>query len=253
LYAVPIFLIALIVGTILCCTVFFKIEIITAEGNTRYTAEQIIAASGIVRGDNLLRLKKNTAAGSITEKLVYAETVIVKKRLPNEVIVTVSEPEQMAVVTLGTSSCVLISGKGRILEYGYTGTGIRYEGLTDPVVEDGYLMTADTDGLARLNAVAAAFDSSAPAGITAAGTASATVNYAVWADRVKILLGSTEDLARKIKFVKYFIENGLGEDESGVADVSTGKQLYFDPGPLTGYGGIPVASEPDESPHESAE
>ncbi|HOP10607.1 MAG TPA: FtsQ-type POTRA domain-containing protein [Oscillospiraceae bacterium] len=234
LYAVPIFLIALIVGTILCCTVFFKIEMVTVEGNTRYTADQIIAASGIETGENLLRLKKDQIIEGITDNLCYAETVTIKKQLPNEVIITVSEPQHTAVVTLGASNLLLISGKGRVLEYGYSGAGIRYEGLTDLTIENGYIATAEIDVLARLSAINAAFEDGGFGGITAVGTTSATVNYAVWADRIKIQLGSDEDLTQKVKFAKYFIENELGENETGVADVSAGKQLYFDPGPWTG-------------------
>lgn len=252
LYAVPIFLIALIVGTVLCCTVFFKIEKVTVEGNTRYIPEQILAASGIETGKNLLRLKKDRVIAAIQNNLAYAETVTVQKRLPNEVVITVGEPEHMAVVTLGASNDILVSGKGKVLEYGYTGEGIRYEGLSDLTVENGYIATSDTGVLERLNAIASSFEDSALTGITAVGTASATVNYAVWANRIKILLGSAEDLAQKIKFAKYFIENELGENEVGVADVSAGKQLYFDPGFWSGAQEIPVQSDPAQSlPAES--
>lgn len=243
LYAVSIFLIALLIGTVLCSTVLFKINMITVEGNTRYTPDRIIAASGIEIGDNLLRLKKNKVIDAITDNLAYAETITIKKQLPNEVVITVSEPEHTAVVTLGESSFVLISGKGRVLEYNYAGEGIRYDGLSDLTIENGYISADEADNLARLNAIAAAFDDGALTQITAVGTASATVNYAVWANRVKILLGSSEDLAQKIKFIKYFIDNELSENEIGVADVSAGKQLYFDPGDW----GVPVVTEPAQS------
>ncbi|HNX13890.1 MAG TPA: FtsQ-type POTRA domain-containing protein [Oscillospiraceae bacterium] len=235
LYAVPIFLIAVIVGTVLCSTVFFKIETITVKGNTRYTSDQIIAASGIELGDNLIRLKKNKVIYGIAANLEYAETITLKKQLPGEVVITVSEPAQTAIVTLGASNYVLISGKGRILEYNYSGEGIRYEGILNLTIENGFIAAGEAETLARLNDVTAAFSEGALTQITAVGTSSATGNYVVWANRVKILLGSSDDLAQKVKFAKYFIENELGENETGVADVSAGKQLYFDPSPLTEY------------------
>lgn len=247
LYAIPIFLIALIVGTILCCTVLFKIETVTVEGNTRYTADQVIAASGIETGENLLRLKKSKVIDGITDNLVYAETVTIQKRLPNEILIIVSEPTRTAVITLGASNEVLISGKGRVLEYGYGGSGIRYEGLSDMVIESGFVVTDDAGALERINTIAKAFEDGMLAQITAIGTTSATGNYVVWADRIKIMLGSVEELTQKVKFAKYFIENELGDNETGVADVSAGKQLYFDPGVLNGYAEEPIQSIPEKS------
>ncbi len=250
LFAVPIFLIALIAGTVLCCTVFFKVETVTVRGNTRYTPTQIITASGIEIGDNLLRLKKSKAITGIEDNLCYAETVTVQKRLPNEIIINVGEPVRTAIISSGADDFVLISGKGRVLEYGYGGVGIRYEGL-DVTVENGYAVGSD-GALERLNDIAGAFEEGGLAQITAIGTNSPTVHYAVWARRVKIQLGPADDLAQKVKFAKYFIETELGENEVGIADVSAGKRLYFDPGVWAAESEtIPEPSEPEEASAQS--
>ena len=46
-FLVLLFVLAVGVGVILSLTVFFKIESISASGSSKYSAEEIIAASGI--------------------------------------------------------------------------------------------------------------------------------------------------------------------------------------------------------------
>ena len=71
-------LLAVGAGVILSLTVFFKIESISASGSSKYSAEEIIAAAGIKKGDNLFissvndeslnascRISKITVKGSL--------------------------------------------------------------------------------------------------------------------------------------------------------------------------------------------
>lgn len=97
------------------CVVFFRVNEVTVAGNSRYTAEEIIAASGIRTGDNLITLSQSRVAGSIRTQLPYVETVTVRRQLPDGVLLTVTE--RVAAASIESSGGRwLISSQGKVLE-----------------------------------------------------------------------------------------------------------------------------------------
>jgi len=79
-------------------TVFFQLEQVVVSGNVRYTAQEVEAASGLMPGDNLFRLNKSGVSSDIRETLPYVEGVNIMRRLPNTIVITVSECDAVAVV-----------------------------------------------------------------------------------------------------------------------------------------------------------
>ena len=66
----------LICGAIgLALAMFFKVEDIEVNGNSRYSKEQIVAAAEVKPGDNLFLLNKYDAAARIRQQLPYVEVV----------------------------------------------------------------------------------------------------------------------------------------------------------------------------------
>ena len=60
----------LILGALVAgCLVFFRVDEVLISGNQRYTAEEIILASGVEQGENLFALNKNEIAGKILRGL----------------------------------------------------------------------------------------------------------------------------------------------------------------------------------------
>ena len=55
-------------------TVFFQVETIAVVGSSRYTPEEVIAASGVAVGDNLFRMNKNQVSQRIRQQLPYIGT-----------------------------------------------------------------------------------------------------------------------------------------------------------------------------------
>ena len=109
---------------------FFKVDTITVTGNSRYTANQIIEASGIETGDNMFFLNKYHASERITAALPYVETVRISRQLPDTLVVTVECTAPAAVSQDG--KLWLLSGDGKIVD-AKTGDGKQYavvEGLT---------------------------------------------------------------------------------------------------------------------------
>lgn len=97
------------------CIVFFRVNTIEVVGNVRYTAEEIIEASGIRQGDNLIILPGIRVSAQIQTKLPYVERVAIQRVYPDGVIVKVTERVAAASVDSAEGRW-LISSQGKLLE-----------------------------------------------------------------------------------------------------------------------------------------
>ena len=79
-------------------TLFFKVETITVSGTTEYSSEEIITASGIQQGDNLFLLNKYEIYESILEKLPYVSSVSISRKLPDTLLIEVTDSNQGGVI-----------------------------------------------------------------------------------------------------------------------------------------------------------
>ena len=144
-------IIAILAALTMGATVFFQLEQVVVSGNSRYTAQEVEAASGLQPGDNLFRMNKNRVAGDIREKLPYIEGVNIVRNFPSTIVITVQEWNAVAKVEptelkdedlspeveegeakpeLADRSW-LISVKGKLLETaGEDSTAIRVTGLS---------------------------------------------------------------------------------------------------------------------------
>ena len=87
-------LVILCAGVFLVIGIFFRIDSVTVTGESRYSAEEVIAASGVSNGDNLIFKSESSAAELITKELPYIGSVKFKRRLPStlEIEITATEP-----------------------------------------------------------------------------------------------------------------------------------------------------------------
>lgn len=83
----------LLLGVVLISvfTFLFPVKTITVQGNERYTAKEIIAASGIEQGDNILALGSKGIQSKIRAGCPYVYEVTLQRKLPTAVIITVVE------------------------------------------------------------------------------------------------------------------------------------------------------------------
>ena len=77
---------------ILLRTKLFPVKNITAQGSEIYSAQEIIAASGITAGKTpIFSIGTDNVLKRFHTKLPYIETVSVKRKLPDTVVITVSD------------------------------------------------------------------------------------------------------------------------------------------------------------------
>ncbi len=99
------------------CIVFFRVDQVTVEGNSRYTQAEIVAATGIEEGDNMFLLNKYQAIDAMLAELPYVESVSIRRALPSTIRVTVTECTVAAAVEdADTGTWWLVSSGGKLLE-----------------------------------------------------------------------------------------------------------------------------------------
>ena len=109
------FLLVIGVAILLCFTVLFKLETVSVSGSSRYSAEEIVKASGLVKGENLFRQDLDKASSRVEEALPYIGEAQVSRKLPAEIVITVSEAQIAGVVEFEGQK-ILLDAKGKVLE-----------------------------------------------------------------------------------------------------------------------------------------
>ncbi len=116
LYAILVVVLAVGITVTLSMTVLFNIKEIQVSGDAQhYTAEQIVEATGIAVGDNLVRLDVAAAEQKGYDALVYVESVNIRRQFPSTLIIEVEKcvPTYNVSYEFGT---LILSKTGRILE-----------------------------------------------------------------------------------------------------------------------------------------
>ncbi|MDR3278275.1 MAG: FtsQ-type POTRA domain-containing protein [Oscillospiraceae bacterium] len=96
-------------------SVFFRIARIEVTGASKYSAEEIIRASRLETGDNLIFADHDAAARRIRAELPYVNEVKLTRRLPDVLAIEIRESAPIAVVTAEGRLWIIDSG-GKILE-----------------------------------------------------------------------------------------------------------------------------------------
>ena len=98
---------AVAVALTMGATVFFQVETVAVTGNSRYSQEEIIKATGIQTGDNLFRMNKYQIAHQVLQGLPSVEELTIRRALPSTIVITVKEWDAVARVEApGTSAVV---------------------------------------------------------------------------------------------------------------------------------------------------
>lgn len=97
----PLMFVIVEVALIFVMSVFFRVDDIEVNGNTHYSDSEIIRAIDIEEGDNLFFFDRFAALSRVFAKLPYVEEVTVERKLPNKVIIDVTESTALAYLSLG--------------------------------------------------------------------------------------------------------------------------------------------------------
>lgn len=113
LFVFLVFCLALLCG--LSLTVFFPVEKVTASGSELYSSEQIVNASGITAGENLLRLSEKDVLLSLQSVYPFVDSIKLTKKLPDTVNISVTEASQIFAYKIG-ETYYSTDDEGRVLK-----------------------------------------------------------------------------------------------------------------------------------------
>ena len=109
--------ILIIAAIVAACTVFFRVSHIEVEGTNRYTAQEIIDATGIEMRENLFLINKNQAVIQVKNQLPYVDEISIRRQLPDTLVITISESTPVAALSYDGEWWLLDAG-AKLLERG---------------------------------------------------------------------------------------------------------------------------------------
>lgn len=138
------------------CIVFFRVDEIQVMGSSSYTDEQIIAASGVERGDNLFLVNQLRAADRIVEQLPYINEVNPRIALPDALIFTVTECTPVGVLKGEDGVWWVVDSRCKLLERGGSELSAQYPqitGLTALMPSEGSKLAVSVEESAKLDSL----------------------------------------------------------------------------------------------------
>ena len=231
LYA-PICFLLVIAALVFGLSVFFRVANVEVEGNSRYTREEIVEASGIEEGDNLFFINRFAAMSRINAKLPYVESAVINMHLPNRLQIVISESVAVAYVKAEDGiwaidrSCKLLSHVNADELDGL----IRIDGLTPIAPEVGQTIApgeAETPKVTYLSEILHQLSDlglqSAVTYIDISNPANPSFDYI---GRFTVKLGTNENVEYKFQCLISAVD-ALAEGDRGTLDLSIDKRAHL--------------------------
>ena len=121
-------LVVVAAAMVTACVIFFRVNEVRVEGNSHYTPQEIIEASEIEMGDNLVTLWTWQINRLVGSKLPYVQRVVLDHIFPDKVTLRVVE-RTVAATVVGNGSQWLMAADGYLLETTGQSQGIAIVGL----------------------------------------------------------------------------------------------------------------------------
>ncbi|MBQ9460533.1 MAG: FtsQ-type POTRA domain-containing protein [Clostridia bacterium] len=231
-YAVTV-LVLVSVCFVLSITVFFKIDEIMVEGDTRYPAEDIISSCKIETGDNLILCNTSPGEAEIWKKFPYIESVNIRKKLFNKIVIEVQEAVPSSLIE-SDGKYVLLSESGKIIDISDKKQG------DVPIIMGAKLMTPKLSSsvkykdpkveeyISDILAAAEEYKFGVLKVIDISNLSKITVETK---KGLHIIIGTPENVDYKLKTAKKIIDKDIPADDIGTLDVSLssvdGGKSYF--------------------------
>ena len=219
LYYLMLFLICAGIFLVLSRTVLFNIKEYTVIGNSIYSADQILNAGGLHEGRNMYGINLDRTAEKIKDKLIYLESVTLRRKLPDKFIVEVTEAQAFACCEYEGSRYAVITKNGRYLETEQLGaraglilvTGMQ---LKNVALGEDFESEDETKKEIILD-LFEAISETCDGKITSIDITDRTNITMRYDDRIDIDFGSSLDYEYKLRYITAIIEENLSPEDEG--------------------------------------
>lgn len=231
LYA-PVSFILICAALVFGMSVFFRVSSIEVSGNLIYSAEDIIEASGIEEGDNLFFFNRSAATARIYSKLPYIELASTNPKLPNKIVIEVSESAAIACVQADDGWWAIDRGCKLLSRVGSEDTVnlIRVTGLKPLAPAEGDIIAPGEAERAKVTYLESILKRIVALGMTPdvteidiSGVSSPSFDYL---GRFRVRLGGSDDLDYKFQLLLSAVEK-LEPGDSGTLDLSIDKRAHL--------------------------
>lgn len=219
----------IIVGAIVAgSVVFFKAHTFEVEGNQRYSTQELIDASGIQDGENLLTIRRSEIAQRMETEMPYLKEVHIYVWPPERVVISVEETEPAAVLE-SDGVAWYVDSSGKLLESSVESedyplvTGLT---LVDPA--EGEEITVDeadelkAKGLRGL--LTALEDSGLLSQVQSIDLTSTSSVSMLYDSRLTVKMGLNDDFAYDLKMLQAaeenYIQDNWSDSDSGTLDMT---------------------------------
>ena len=234
---------AVVLALLFGMTIFFKVKNVEISGATKYDSYKIHQESGIIEGENLLTLNKKRVSARILKEFPYVDTVQVGIRLPDTVVIQVTELEVVYAAQDFKGGWWLLSSSGKIVDTctaaaaeDYTrilgvkladpklgSNGVAYEPPQEPN-EEGVTTPPTEFAQQKLDlavSILQQLESAHFVGSIATVDVTNTGDIQLWyGTRFQMLLGNAENLPKKIGSLAEVIHNVVKPYDTGILDAS---------------------------------
>lgn len=219
-------------GILTAVTVFFKISKVEVKGDTRYEQTEILKASGIAAGKNMFFFNKFSVISQMFERFPYLSEITIRRRLPDTVEITVSDCVPAAVIE-AEEKLFLVDDNGKLLEEVKAAPkGICVvRGIAPDRPKPGKtVVLTEPDKEKPLQLLLNTFRDNDI--IKQVGEVDFSRGFDIsftYLGRFTVRIGTTENLDKKLDYLRVIVEENLAQNQKGVIDVSDLRTARFIP------------------------
>lgn len=209
---------------------FMQVKSINCYGNNLIKTEDIISSSQICKGNNIFRINKSKAISLIKEN-PYIKDVKISRKLPSTININIEECRVSAYIKNG-NKYIYLNDECKILEV----SDNKPKDMV-PLVTGVNVVKCDVNELVEfknqgqlicINEILAVVKESKFNGMVTLIDVKDTEKSKICVnDILDIVIGKCENLEYKINFMAVGAYDSLGENQSGILDVSNGSKAIF--------------------------
>ena len=220
----------LCVAALLIMSRVFTLKEIVVRGNEAYSDAEIAALSGLILGEDTLKIEKSRIKGNFSRNH-YVELIEMDILYPDRVLLTVRERQPRAAVNCA-GVILVIDAEGVILERMASmpaGDLITVSMNVSLSAQGRSIKSTKSGELEAMKLILAGLDAQGMTGLVSEINVRDRFNlYMVSNTGVQIILGEKDDLDDKLVLARLVLEKLTEEGVmSGVLDVSTGKNAVY--------------------------